>query len=543
MKCAIYTRKSKATEKGESIEAQINTCKEYMKLSYKIEESDMDVFIDEGFSGKNTKRPKFVELIHRVKNKEYNFVVSYKLDRISRNVCDFADVYSLMQKNGCEYISVDEKFDTSTPVGRAMMYIASVFAQMERETIAQRVSDNMLFLAHTGRWLGGRTPIGYQARRIEVNPAMGINKEYSVLEEDPESIQIIKLIYEKYLDLGSIHAVQKWLYDNRRMLGNHYKFSDFSIKSILTNPVYCTADKDAYHFFKNCEVSIGGEESQFNGTVNLIGYNRHQVKEDGFLKRPIEEWVVAPSFHPALIPGKVWTNVQDRLGVAKEKHPREQGVRNDYALLTGLLYCKKCGAKMHSQPQNSGRGKSANGRFTYICQTRKNYGTNACDCKSLSGLQLDELVRKELLKASDETSDLGQRISELRKIAEAKKESMNQLASLTLELETAKKKMSKLVARMTDDDVDDNMLQMIKEQGKHIGEEIRNLEQAIQDESQRAAKSSDELNVADVVKNSIFDFNQMSDQIPIPRQRDVLKQAISRIDWDGDQIYIFLSGE
>ena len=79
------------------------------------------------------------------------------------------------------FISVNEQFDTSTPMGRAMMYIASVFAQLERETIGERVRDNMLELAKSGRWLGGQTPLGYESKKLSYLDATVQRKNYVYL--------------------------------------------------------------------------------------------------------------------------------------------------------------------------------------------------------------------------------------------------------------------------------------------------------------------------------------------------------------------------
>ena len=68
---------------------------------------------------------------------------------------------------GIDFVSIRESFDTSSPMGRAMMYIASVFSQLERETIAERIRDNMHELARTERWLGGTTPTGYASESVK----------------------------------------------------------------------------------------------------------------------------------------------------------------------------------------------------------------------------------------------------------------------------------------------------------------------------------------------------------------------------------------
>lgn len=79
----------------------------------------------------------------------------YRLDRISRNIGDFAKLIEDLGDRHIDFISIREQFDTSSPMGRAMMYIASVFSHLERETIAERIRDNMHELSKTGRWLSG----------------------------------------------------------------------------------------------------------------------------------------------------------------------------------------------------------------------------------------------------------------------------------------------------------------------------------------------------------------------------------------------------
>lgn len=163
-KFAIYSRKSKFTGKGESIGNQIELCRQSIHLSYpEVSDGDILVFEDEGFSGGNTKRPQFQEMLKQCRQKKIGCIVCYRLDRISRNVSDYSALIEELDRLDVSFISVSEKFDTNSSMGRAMMYIASVFAQLERETIAERIRDNMIELAKDGRWLGGNPPTGYKS--------------------------------------------------------------------------------------------------------------------------------------------------------------------------------------------------------------------------------------------------------------------------------------------------------------------------------------------------------------------------------------------
>ena len=129
---AIYARQSVEKKDSISIESQI----EYAKREVFTE--DFKIYQDSGYSGKNTNRPAFHEMMADVQSGRIEKVVVYRLDRISRSILDFADFINILESNRISFVSATEKFDTSTPMGRAMLYIIVVFAQLERETIAER---------------------------------------------------------------------------------------------------------------------------------------------------------------------------------------------------------------------------------------------------------------------------------------------------------------------------------------------------------------------------------------------------------------------
>ena len=168
-KKAIYSRKSKFTGKGESTHNQIEACKRKIELTFDNIDLDNDVIIyeDEGYTGYNTNRPSFQRMLKDIKDKKIDTVVFYKLDRISRNVSDFSSLVNEFDNYNVSFLSATESIENITPSGRAMMFMISVFAQLERDTIAERIRDNMIELAKTGRWLGGTTPTGFKSEQIE----------------------------------------------------------------------------------------------------------------------------------------------------------------------------------------------------------------------------------------------------------------------------------------------------------------------------------------------------------------------------------------
>ena len=130
MNIAIYSRKSKFTGKGDSIDNQIELCREYVRIHFPdADSSDIVTFEDEGFSGKTLDRPQFQKLMRMQESAPFDVLVVYRLDRVSRNVGDFAKLIEKLNRSGTAFISIKEQFDTSTSMGRAMMNVSAVFAQ------------------------------------------------------------------------------------------------------------------------------------------------------------------------------------------------------------------------------------------------------------------------------------------------------------------------------------------------------------------------------------------------------------------------------
>ena len=229
-KKAIYSRKSKFTGKGESTENQIEMCKRYLQTRYDIDiENEVVVYEDEGYTGANTRRPKFQEMLKDIRDKKISTVICYRLDRISRNVLDFCSLKDELSNYDVSFISIKEEFDTSTPMGNAMLMISSVFAQLERDTIAERIRDNMRELAKTGRWLGGNTPTGYKSQEVEKITVDGKKKKLFKLAPIKDEQEIVRLIFDKYLELKSQTKLETYLIQNHVKTKNGKKFERWGL--------------------------------------------------------------------------------------------------------------------------------------------------------------------------------------------------------------------------------------------------------------------------------------------------------------------------
>lgn len=154
---AIYARQSKDKKDSISIETQIEFCKR------EVYGEDFKTYEDKGFTGANINRPDFQELMKDIKDGLITKVIVYRLDRISRSILNFTSMMEIFNKYNVEFVSCTEKLDTTTPAGRMVVNILIVFAQYERESTQQRITDNYYERAKLGVFLGGNTPYGYDS--------------------------------------------------------------------------------------------------------------------------------------------------------------------------------------------------------------------------------------------------------------------------------------------------------------------------------------------------------------------------------------------
>lgn len=385
LKAAIYSRKSKYTEEGESIETQIKMCIEYAKNILNI--TEYEIYEDEGFSGGNTNRPKFKQVIEDIKQHKFTHLICYRLDRISRNVADFTTTLELLNEYNVSFISIKEQFDTSSAMGRAMMNISATFAQLERETIAERIKDNLRELSKTGRWLGGPTPLGYKSIEVENDDSKGKSRKKHILSIDEDNSNIVTMVYDLFLKYKSFNTVSLYL-ENHGIYSRKGKvFSRQLVKQMINNPVYCIADKKILNYFKKhgCEIY---KESYIDNFKGIMPYNRRD-KKGAIL--PIENWIISIGDHPGLIDSDTWIECQNIAAEIKDVASNRQ-CTSEHALLSGLVICSHCGSGMAPRKQVC---KSANGEkimYRYYSCNLKNKAGSRCDNTALNAYDAEDYV-------------------------------------------------------------------------------------------------------------------------------------------------------
>lgn len=532
MKIAIYSRKSKTSDKGESIDNQIHMCKEYANAHFEMPE--FSTFVDEGFSGGNINRPQFKILIEELKKGLYDVLICYRLDRISRNVSDFASTLDILTEHGIGFVSIKENFDTTTPMGRAMIHISSVFAQLERETIAERVTDNLLELAKLGRWLGGTSPLGYKNKKVAYQSS-GKTKHYSVLEQDPHTVSTVKLIFDKYLELGSISKVETYLMQNDIKTPNGAHFRSNVIRNILINPVYTAADTSIYEYFHKLECILPKSKENFDGIYGLMPYNRNK-KGQGNLQNSPDKWIIAIGTHQPIIPSLDWIKTQKQLQANSDL--AYSNASTSPALLSGLIYCKHCGAPM----QVSGKGVLADGTlcYNYRCTTKTKSRGKLCNINNISkGYALDALVIKRIRTMLENETDL---IKELKKSKHdlTFKSSTNteEKAQLKIELETNTATISSLIKKLALFD-DATMEQYIQDEVNALHNKNAALKEQLTELESLSINHDYSVANANLILQSLKDFNKLIDHATLHQKKTLMRNLIKRIEWDGETADIF----
>lgn len=323
---------------------------------YILNTTDYKIFEDAGYSGKNTARPAFQEMLKGIRNGEFTHLLVWKIDRISRNLLDFATLYSELKQLGVIFVSKNEQFDTSTAMGEAMLKIILVFAELERNMTAERVTATMISRASNGQWNGGRIPFGYH-----YDPT---TRTFSIDEQEAVLVRAMHDGYEREKSLVTLTYI---LNDSgyRTRQGSHW--TPTSISVILKSMFYC--GDYVYNYRKEG--------------------SRQKVKDSS-------EWVTITDHHPAIVSREQKARIMAQLH-ENLRFLQERGIsahRTKFIHVFGkLIFCGKCGHRMYSVTA----GKRDNwDHSNYLCSTRRKSKT-MCNQKSTSDAIVGEFIFNLLL--------------------------------------------------------------------------------------------------------------------------------------------------
>lgn len=525
---AIYARKSKATDKGESIENQINRGKALCELRG----WDHVVYEDYDVSGKTLERPGFERMMKDIHNGKINYVVCYKLDRISRSVNDFSNLIEELNSIDIGFICIKDNFDTSTPIGRAMMYITSVFAQLERETIAERVKDNMIDRAKMGKWNGGPVPYGFDLLKetIENN---GRNKKISKLVINNNEAEKIKEFYKWYLESdGSIRnntfRANSPEYNYKTKNGAQWSHNQMS--RLLQNPLYCIADKAAYEYFKNqTKVQIINSKEEFDGTYGLMYYNRRKPHKKTTRERDKSKWILVIGEHEGIIPGEMYREVQNKLNINKNRAPRLG--QSSKSVLVGLVKCGRCGSAMSV----FGNTKSSGKRYKYFrCITKEQKSKLLCSNTNVRADLLEDFVVKQIKGLCDNKKFIQDFLGRANNEIDDKKVPLiAKRNKLYKELDNVEKEINNLVSALGKGTLPELVIRKrykeLELKQKEIEANLNNIEYELNSSYEY---SYDLESIMEYIK----DFKNSYEYLSFEEKKKLLKSIVKEIIVDGDKV-------
>lgn len=360
---ALYVRQSVDRPDSISTTSQLEFCR------YELRGGEAREYIDKGYSGKNTDRPDFQRLIQDIKKGEIKRVIVYKLDRISRSILDFATMMELFQQYNVEFVSSTEKFDTSTPMGRAMLNICIVFAQLERETIQKRVTDAYVSRSEKGFYMGGRVPYGFEITETSIN---GIKtKMYQAI---PEEAEIIKLIYSLYANPTTSYGdiLDYFLENNIKRNGNLW--TRHRIADVLKNPIYVKADLSIYEFYKEQGAIVVNNPTDFVGTNGCYYYKGDTIAPKA---AELKDNKIILALHEGIIEPNVWLMCRKKCLENKQIQPGRKAYNT---WLAGLVKCGRCGYSLSFKKYKTKRAR-------YLLCSRK---MNSKACEGAGTIYADE---------------------------------------------------------------------------------------------------------------------------------------------------------
>lgn len=444
--CRVSTREQSL--EGYSIGEQQERLKNYCAaMNWK----NFKLYVDGGYSGGTMQRPALQNMISDIKKGLVEKVVVYKLDRLSRSQKDsLVLIEDIFLKNNVDFISMSENFDTSTPFGRAMIGILSVFAQLEREQIKERMIMGIEARAKEGKYCGSCSPIGYDYidGELKINDfeALQVREAFELILEDMSPRRIAKIFNEK---------------------GYKTKFGSWSgdrVRYVLKSPLYAGRVKYSGEYFNGIHEPIVSEET-FEDAQKVI-------------EKRFEE---------------------------SKKLNRNPGRATTY--LGGFLICGRCGAKYTKQLQLSKRSDGSYYRYHYfVCNSRNKKRAESvrdpnCKNKNWNIEKLTNIIFDEIRKLSLDPNHF----------EEVRTDSIQEDKRAILEAEIAK--IDEQLSRVMDLYILENIpIKALEEKTNSLNEQRRKLEQEVESlEEENSEKLSKEeagdliQNFDDIIKRANFE--------------------------------------
>lgn len=402
---AVYARQSVEKKNSLSISGQIALC------SRAAGGKALTVYQDQGYSGKNTHRPDFQRLLRDIRADRIDTLYVYRLDRFSRSVADFGQLWEIMQAHRVEFVSVNESFDTKTPMGRAMLHIIMVFAQLERETTAERVRDNYYRRALLGTWPGGPAPYGFSIGKAYTKDG----RQVSTLTPSPQA-EIVRRLFRDYAQTDiSLSRLAKTLTGEGIPGPGRVGWDNVALSRILHNPSYVMADEQVRLHYMGLGIPIAVDESAFDGVHGALLVGKRDRGQKTYTGGKEQTLTVLNS--PGLVPSTLWLKCQAKLSRNRQLGNSGKGT---HTWLSGLLKCAQCGYSLKVLTTQSGRRLICSGRYN-LSRCDAGISLRPEELEQAAALEIKHMIRQvsgQALPPPAQPDRYAQQLSELDRRAD-----------------------------------------------------------------------------------------------------------------------------
>ena len=502
MKAALYIRVSTAMQVDkDSLSTQETILRKYAE-SHGFEPV---LYKEAGKSAKDLDRPVLQKLKRDAKAAKFGAVLVVRLDRITRSNRDLWHLIEFLDECNVTFISTTENFDTRGPTGRFMLNMLASLAQMERETVAVRVSESMYARADAGKWNGGPVPFGYTTQQRVLKESNDTDMAVKncpiekVLYIDPNEAKIVRAIYQHYLKSNSIRGTVHYLNSHGFRTRNNKLFAGSTVHRILTNPMYIG------------KLTYGKRTTDIN---------------TGKLKKGAGSRLVDGAHEP-IISDQTFDEVAVMIGSTEKKPTRAKRVY----LLTNLVRCGKCGGRMYGYTMT----KDDKEYFYYRCNEHIAKGKSACEGLSLPGDAVEAEIVSHLTALSTDKHFLQDKAKLIQKYEAYKRtktdDSVDEMKRLAAEQKDIQKRMDTLLDKLETNTIPDEVFKPRFDALQKRFEKVSSIMQQSKLETDSAAVLSNQLESAyELFSSFASDFALLDREGQANLLRTIVKEIVLNTD-------------
>ncbi|MFT0636698.1 cassette chromosome recombinase CcrB [Staphylococcus ureilyticus] len=339
---------------GYSVDGQITQIEQFCQFNgYDL----VDIYADRGISGKSMNRPALQRMLQDAKNGKLDCVIVYKINRLARNTSDLLTIVEELHRQNVEFFSLSERMEVKNSTGKLLLNILASFSEFERNTILENIYTGQHQRALEG-YYQGNLPLGYNN--------IPDNKKELIINQ--HEANIVKYIFESYAKGHGYRKIANALNHKGYVTKKGNPFSISAVTYILSNPFY----------------------------IGKIQFAKYKDWNDKRRKGLNDNPVIAEGKHTPIISQDLWDKVQARKKQVSKK-PQVHGKGTN--LLTGIIFCEKCGAAYAASNTTNTLKDGTKKRIRYYsCSNFRNKGSKVCSANSVRADVIEKYVMDQILE-------------------------------------------------------------------------------------------------------------------------------------------------